>query len=84
MTTSRRRLYDAITIRCDNCRVEETSVLLVQEPPDSPHQLPLVRGWMPVPFGDTFSRGEPYHACSRACADAIVARALDATVAAAR
>jgi hypothetical protein len=75
MTVIERREYTRVTYRCDNCGVEEHVVRLHSEPPDSPHQLPPVRGWMAIPIL-SFARNS-YLACSRECADELTKKELD-------
>ena len=75
MAIAERRAYTRTTLRCDACGFEENVVRVDEEPMDSRHQLPPLRGWMVVPVR-SFTRDEQ-HACSRGCAERIAKAALD-------
>ncbi|HEY6568596.1 MAG TPA: hypothetical protein VI341_13855 [Actinomycetota bacterium] len=74
MTLTQRRTYTRTTIHCDNCGFEENVVNLDEEPPDSVHQLPVVKGWIIVPV-HSFAKADQ-HACSRRCAEILAAKAI--------
>lgn len=72
MSIVERVVYKRITIKCDNCGIEENVVRVVDSERDS---LPPRFGWITLPLA-SFARDEQ-HAHNRACADAIAKRALD-------